>query len=163
MSSEDQAALSSGERPALDGHGMRIAFACGRFNDLITRRLLAGARATLDELGVATGQIDEVWAPGAFELPLVAKTLAQSGNYDAVITLGAVIRGDTPHFEYVAGECAAGVLRVGLETGVPVVFGVLTVDTVAQAEVRAADGPGNKGAESAETAVEMAQLLRTLR
>jgi 6,7-dimethyl-8-ribityllumazine synthase len=163
MSSEDQDALSSGARPVLDGHGMRIALACGRFNDLITRRLLAGARATLDELGVATGKIDEVWAPGAFELPLVAKVLAHSGKYDAVITLGAVIRGDTPHFEYVAGECAAGVARVALDTGVPVVFGVLTVDTVAQAEARAVEGPGNKGAEAAETAVEMAQLLRAIR
>jgi 6,7-dimethyl-8-ribityllumazine synthase len=163
MSSEDQATLSSGERPALDGHGMRIALACGRFNDVITRRLLAGARKALAELGVDDVHVTEVWAPGAFELPLVAKTLAHSGRFDAVVTLGAVIRGDTPHFEYVAGECAAGVLRVGLDTGVPVVFGVLTVDTVAQADERAVEGRGNKGAEAAETAVEMAQLLRTIR
>jgi 6,7-dimethyl-8-ribityllumazine synthase len=158
MSSEDQDRLSTGRRPELDGSGLRVAFACGRFNDVITEELLARARQRLDELGVATGMIDQVWAPGAFELPLVAKALAETGDYDAVITLGAVIRGGTPHFEYVAGECAAGVLRVGLDTGVPVVFGVLTVDTVEQAEERL-----DKGAESAETAIEMAQLLRSIR
>jgi 6,7-dimethyl-8-ribityllumazine synthase len=158
MSSEDQDRLSTGRRPELDGSGLRVAFACGRFNDVITEELLTRARQRLDELGVATGMIDQVWAPGAFELPLVAKALAETGDYDAVITLGAVIRGGTPHFEYVAGECAAGVLRVGLDTGVPVVFGVLTVDTVEQAEERL-----DKGAESAETAIEMAQLLRSIR
>ncbi|MCU1376154.1 MAG: 6,7-dimethyl-8-ribityllumazine synthase [Actinomycetia bacterium] len=163
MSSDVQDELSTGRKPELDGSGLRIAFACGRFNDVITERLLHGATRRLDELGVPSGLIDEVWAPGAFELPLVAKALAESGRYDAVITLGAVIRGGTPHFEYVAGECAAGVLRVGLDTGVPVVFGVLTVDTVAQAEERSVDGPGNKGAESAETAVEMASILRRIR
>jgi 6,7-dimethyl-8-ribityllumazine synthase len=161
MSSEDQDRLSSGKRPVLDGTGLRIAIACGRFNDVITERLLKGARARLESLTV--NDVDEVWAPGAFELPLVAKALAGSGRYDAVITLGAVIRGGTPHFEYVAGECAAGVLRVGLDTGVPVVFGVLTVDNVEQANERSVDGPGNKGAESAETAVEMAQLLRSIK
>jgi 6,7-dimethyl-8-ribityllumazine synthase len=158
MSSEDQDRLSTGRRPELDGTGMCVAFACGRFNDVITEELLRRATARLDELGVASGKIDQVWAPGAFELPLVAKALAETGDYDAVITLGAVIRGGTPHFEYVAGECAAGVLRVGLDTGVPVVFGVLTVDTVEQAEERF-----DKGAESAETAIEMAQLLRSIR
>ena len=156
MSSEDQERLSTGRRPTLDGSGLRVAIACGRFNDVITEGLLKRARSTLESLGVAG--IEEVWAPGAFELPLVAKTLARTGRYDAVITLGAVIRGGTPHFEYVAGECAAGVLRVGLDTDVPVVFGVLTVDTVAQAEERI-----DKGIESAETAVEMAQLLRSIR
>jgi len=163
MSSEVHTSLSTGRRPVLDGKGLRIAIACGRFNDVITDRLLKGASRRLDELGVSSGMIDEFWAPGAFELPLVAKTLARSDRYDAVITLGAVIRGGTPHFEYVAGECAAGVLRVGLDTEVPVVFGVLTTDTVEQAEERSVDGPGNKGAESAETAVEMAQLLRSIR
>jgi 6,7-dimethyl-8-ribityllumazine synthase len=156
MSSEDQASLSTGRRPDLDGTGMHVAIACGRFNDVITDQLLANARLRLSALGV-TG-VDDVWAPGAFELPLVAKALAQTGRYDAVITLGAVIRGGTPHFEYVAGECAAGVQRVSLETGVPVVFGVLTVDTVEQAEERV-----EKGAESADTAVEMASILRSLR
>jgi len=156
MSSEDQDRLSTGRKADLDGTGLRIAFACGRFNDVVTDQLLATARKRLDELGVA--EVEEVWAPGAFELPLVAKALAETGRFDAVITLGAVIRGGTPHFEYVAGECAAGVQRVSLDTGVPVVFGVLTVDTVEQAEERI-----GKGAESAETAVEMAQLLRSLR
>ena len=156
MSSEDQDRLSTGRKADLDGTGLRIAFACGRFNDVVTDQLLATARKRLDELGVA--DVEEVWAPGAFELPLVAKALAETGRFDAVITLGAVIRGGTPHFEYVAGECAAGVQRVSLETGVPVVFGVLTVDTVEQAEERF-----GKGGESAETAVEMAQLLRSLR
>jgi 6,7-dimethyl-8-ribityllumazine synthase len=158
MSSDEQERLTTGRRPELDGSGLRVAFACGRFNDVITEELFDRARRRLDELGVASGKIDQVWAPGAFELPLVAKALAETGDYDAVITLGAVIRGGTPHFEYVAGECAAGVLRVGLDTGVPVVFGVLTVDTVEQAEERL-----DKGAESAETAVEMAQLLRSIR
>ena len=156
MSSEDQDRLSTGRKADLDGTGLRIAFACGRFNDVVTDQLLATARKRLDELGVA--DVEEVWAPGAFELPLVAKALAETGRFDAVITLGAVIRGGTPHFEYVAGECAAGVQRVSLETGVPVVFGVLTVDTVEQAGERF-----GKGGESAETAVEMAQLLRSLR
>ncbi|MCU1488478.1 MAG: 6,7-dimethyl-8-ribityllumazine synthase [Actinomycetia bacterium] len=163
MSSDVQEELSTGRKPDLDGTGLRIAFACGRFNDVITDRLLKGATRRLDELGVASGMVDEVWAPGAFELPLVAKALAESHRYDAVVTLGAVIRGGTPHFEYVAGECAAGVLRVGLDTGVPVVFGVLTVDTVEQAMERSVEGAGNKGAESAETAVEMATLLRGIR
>ena len=158
MSSDQQDRLSTGRHASLDGAGMRIAVACGRFNDVITTRLLKSTYDRLVEVGVATGMIDEVWAPGAFELPLVAKALAESKRYDAVITLGAVIRGGTPHFEYVAGECAAGVQRVALSTGVPVVFGVLTVDTVEQAEERI-----EKGAESAETAVEMAQLLRSLR
>jgi 6,7-dimethyl-8-ribityllumazine synthase len=163
VASDQEERLSTGRRPSLDGTGLRVAIACGRFNDVITDRLLHGARRRLDELGVASGMIDEVWAPGAFELPLVAKSLAESGRYDAVITLGAVIRGDTPHFDYVAGECAAGVLRVGLDTGVPVVFGVLTTDTVGQAFERSNPGPGNKGVESADTAVEMACLLRTIR
>ena len=163
MSSEDQDRLSTGKHPELDGKGLRIAIACGRFNDIITDRLLAGARVRLRELGVRDDDTLEVWAPGAFELPLVAKTLASSGSWDAIITLGAVIRGGTPHFEFVAGECAAGLLRAGLDTGVPVVFGVLTTDTVEQAEERSVDGPRNKGAESAETAVEMVQLLRGIK
>ena len=162
MSSDQQAELSTGRRAALDGTGMRIAFACGRFNDVITDRLLHAGRERLIDVGVKADDVTEVWAPGAFELPLVAKALAESGRYDAVITLGAVIRGGTPHFEYVAGECAAGVLRVGLDTGVPVVFGVLTVDTVEQAMERTAEG-SNKGTESAETAVEMAMILRSVR
>jgi 6,7-dimethyl-8-ribityllumazine synthase len=139
----------------LDGQGLRIAIACGRFNDLITERLLAGARDGLTRHGV-----DE--APGAFELPLVAKHLAASGEHDAVICLGAVIRGATGHYDQVANQCAAGIQRASLDTGVPVVFGVLTTDTIEQAVERAGTKLGNKGFESAMTAIEMADLLRQL-
>ena len=141
---------------ALDATGMRIAVVAGRFNDHITRPLLDAALGTLRDAGLDDAPVH--WVPGAFEIPLVAQRLAGSGTCDAVICLGAVIRGDTPHFDYVAGECAAGIARVSLDTGVPVVFGVLTVDTVEQAEERF-----GKGAESAETAIEMAQLLRSIR
>jgi 6,7-dimethyl-8-ribityllumazine synthase len=163
MSSENRPDLSTGRSPDLDGTGLRIALACGRFNDRITDGLLEGCRGRLTELGVKPGDIAQHWAPGAFELPLVARHLAETGAFDAVVTLGAVIRGDTPHFEFVAGECAAGVARVALDTGVPVVFGVLTTDTVGQAFERCGAGTGNKGAESADTAVEMAGLLRAIR
>jgi 6,7-dimethyl-8-ribityllumazine synthase len=162
MSSDDRVRLSSRPAPDLDGRGVRVALACGRFNDRVTSGLLAGCRARLAELGVADADVTEVWAPGAFELPLVARVLAETGRFDAVVTLGAVIRGGTPHFEVVAGECAAGVARVGLDTGVPVVFGVLTTDTVGQAFARSGPGVGNKGRESAEAAVEMAGLLRAI-
>ncbi len=146
----------------LRGDGLRVAIACGRFNDLITERLLAGARDGLIRHGVDEASITEVWVPGAFELPLVAKRLASSGEFDAVICLGAVIRGATGHYEHVAGQCAAGIQRAQLDTGVPVVFGVLTTDTIEQAIERAGTKAGNKGYESAETAIEMADLLRQL-
>jgi len=150
---------------ALDATGMRIAIVAGRFNDHITTPLLDGARATLAKAG-----LDDVpvhWVPGAFEIPLVAQRLATTGACDAVICLGAVIRGDTPHFDYVAGECAAGIMRVSLDTDVPVVFGVLTVDDLDQALARcggtAHNGVAvNKGEESAATAVEMVSLLRQI-
>jgi 6,7-dimethyl-8-ribityllumazine synthase len=163
VSSEQQDQLSSGRAVELDGTGLRVGIAWGRFNDRITLGLLDGCRERLAAVGVADGDITEVWAPGAFELPLVAKHLAETGRFDAVVTLGAVIRGGTPHFEFVAGECAAGVARVALDTGVPVVFGVLTTDTVGQAFERSNPGPGNKGVESADTAVEMARLLHGIR
>jgi 6,7-dimethyl-8-ribityllumazine synthase len=146
----------------LRGEGLRIAIACGRFNDLVTERLLAGALDGLVRHGVDPAAITEVWAPGAFELPLVARRLAASGGFDAVITLGAVIRGATGHYEHVAGQCAAGIARASLETGVPIVFGVLTVETIEQAIERAGTKAGNKGYESAETAIEMADLMRAL-
>ena len=146
----------------LRGDGLRVAIACGRFNDLITERLLAGARDGLVRHGVDEASITEVWVPGAFELPLVALRLASSGEYDAVICLGAVIRGATGHYEHVAGQCAAGIQRAQLDTGVPVVFGVLTTDTIEQAIERAGTKAGNKGFESASTAIEMADLLRQL-
>ena len=146
----------------LNGSGMRVAVACGRFNDLITERLLSGTRDGLVRHGVDEASITVVWAPGAFELPLVAKRLAASGEFDAVITLGAVIRGATGHYDFVAGQCASGVQSAQLETGVPIVFGVLTTETIEQAIERAGTKAGNKGYEAAETAIEMADLLRQL-
>ena len=148
----------------VDGTGMRVAIACGRFNDHVTSRLLAGARRGLAEHGVDEASIAEVWVPGAFELPLVAKRLAASGEFDAVVCIGAVIRGDTPHFEYVSSQCAAGIMRAQLDTDVPVAFGVLTTDDLDQAMARAGMDPGtdNKGFEAAMTAIEMVDLLRQL-
>jgi 6,7-dimethyl-8-ribityllumazine synthase len=146
----------------LRGDGMRIAVACSRFNDFITERLLSGARDGLIRHGVNEASITVAWVPGAFELPLVCHRLAGSGDYDAVIALGAVIRGATGHYEHVAGQCAAGLQRAQLDTGVPVIFGVLTTDTVEQAIERAGSKAGNKGFEAAATAIEMADLLRQL-
>ena len=146
----------------LDGTGLRVALACGRFNDLITERLLAGAEDALVRHGVDPASITVAWVPGAFEIPLVAKRLAASGEFDAVVCLGAVIRGSTPHFDHVAGQCASGVQRAALDTGLPVVFGVLTTDSIEQAIERAGTKAGNKGAEAAVTAIEMADLLRQL-
>ena len=146
----------------LDGSGMRIALVCARFNDLITDRLLAGATDALVRHGVDEASIAVVWAPGAFELPLVARHLAAAGEYDAVVCLGAVIRGATGHYDQVANNAAAGVLRAGLDTGVPVIFGVLTTETIEQAIERAGTKAGNKGAEAAVSAIEMVDLLRQL-
>ena len=146
----------------LRGDGLRIGIAAARFNDFITERLLSGARDGLLRHGVDEASITVAWAPGAFELPLVAQRMATSGEYDAVICLGAVIRGATGHYEHVAGQCAAGIQRVQLDTGVPVIFGVLTTENVEQAIERAGTKAGNKGFESAMTAVEMADLLRQL-
>lgn len=145
---------------ALDATGMRIAIVAGRFNDHVTKPLLEGAIDALRDLGLDTVPVH--WVPGAFEIPLVAQRLARSNTFDAVICLGAVIRGDTPHFDYVAGECAAGVARVSLDTGVPCIFGVLTVDDLDQAMARTGGAEGNKGIEAAHTAVEMIDLLRIL-
>ena len=147
---------------ALRGDGLRVAVVCGRFNDLITERLLAGARDGLVRHGVDPASITEAWCPGAFEIPVVAKRLASSGEFDAVICLGAVIRGATAHFDFVAGQCAAGIQQAQLDTGIPVVFGVLTTETIEQAIERAGTKAGNKGYEAAEVAIEMADLLRQL-
>jgi 6,7-dimethyl-8-ribityllumazine synthase len=147
---------------SLRGDGMRVALACSRFNDLITDRLLAGARSCLVRHGVDAESITVVWVPGAFELPLVARRLAGCGEYDAVIALGAVIRGASGHYELVAGQCAAGIQRAQLDTGVPVIFGVLTTESVEQAIERAGTKAGNKGYDAAEAAIEMVDLLRQL-
>ena len=146
----------------LDGSGLRVAIVASRFNEAITTSLVEGARSELSEAGVDAVNVTEVWVPGAFELPLAARALAASGEVDAVICVGAVIRGETDHYVHVATQCAAGLQRVQLDTGVPVVFGVLTTDTAEDALARAGGRHGNKGAESAATAVEMAGLLRRL-
>ena len=146
----------------LDASGMRLAVVAARFNGDVTKLLLAGALDELRDRGLDPERVAVVWVPGAFEIPLVAKQLAESGELDAVICVGAVIRGDTPHFDYVAGECASGISRVALDTRIPVAFGVLTTDDVDQALARAGGTEGNKGAESAATAVEMVDLLRRL-
>jgi 6,7-dimethyl-8-ribityllumazine synthase len=144
------------------GEGRRVALVCGRFNDLVTERLLTGALDVLDRYGTAPADVLVTWVPGAFEIPLVAHRLATSGRFDAVVTLGAVIRGATGHYDVVAGQCAAGVQRAALDSGVPVVFGVLTTDTIEQAIERAGTKAGNKGADAAITALEMADLLERL-
>ena len=147
---------------SLVGRGMRLAIVAGRFNAHVTRPLLDGALATLGEHDVDTATIGVHWVPGAFEIPLVARRLAASGSVDAVVCLGAVIRGETAHFDYVAGPCAAGIAQAGLDTGVPVIFGVLTTNDEQQALDRAGGCEGNKGSEAALTAIEMVTLLRTL-
>jgi len=153
-----------GEYAALEGEldatGMRFAIVAARFNFEVTEPLCAGAEKKLREHGA--DDVTVAWVPGAFELPLVAKRFAESGTVDAVICIGAVIRGETAHFEYVAGEAAAGVTRASLDTGVPVVFGVLTVENREQALDRVGGSEGHKGEEAAATAIEMVSLLRRL-
>ena len=148
----------------LDGGGLRIAVVCGRFNDAITERLLYGAASGLVALDVSDDDVELAWVPGAFEIPLAARAFAATGRIDAVITLGAVIRGETAHFEYVAGQCAQGVQSVQLELGVPVAFGVLTTENLDQALSRSEPEPDghNVGRECAHVAVEMADLLRRI-
>lgn len=142
--------------------GMRIAIVAARFNHFVVDKLLAGAVETLKTAGISSQDLDIVRVPGAFEIPLAAKKLAAGKSYDAVITLGAVIRGDTPHFDYVCSECARGVTEAALDTGVPVLFGVLTCDDMEQAMDRAGGKHGNKGADAALAAIEMTDLLRKL-
>ncbi len=146
----------------ITAQGRKVAIAAARFNDFIVSSLLKGATTSWLEHGGAPEDLLVARVPGAFELPVVVRKLAASGRWDAVVALGCVIRGDTPHFEYVAGECARGLNLVALETGVPVIFGVLTVETVDQALERAATSEGNKGGESMDTALEMADLLARL-
>ena len=142
---------------------MRLAVVVSRFNEVVTSRLLAGARTAIERHGVREEDVDVAWVPGSFELPLAARRLAESRRYDAVVCLGAVIRGETPHFEYVAGEAARGIADAARDTGVPVIFGVLTTDTLEQALERAGGKTGNKGYDAAVNAIEMANLLRRLR
>jgi 6,7-dimethyl-8-ribityllumazine synthase len=142
--------------------GQRFAIVVSRFNHFITDRLLGGALDALTRHGVDDANITVVWTPGAFELPVVVKRVAESGKHDAVIALGCVIRGGTPHFDYVAGEAAKGIGQIALGTGVPVLFGVLTTDTIEQAIERAGTKAGNKGADAAMAAIEMVNLLGKL-
>ncbi|HEY6482558.1 MAG TPA: 6,7-dimethyl-8-ribityllumazine synthase [Steroidobacteraceae bacterium] len=146
----------------LTARGRKVAIAAARFNDFIVASLLKGASVCWVERGGAPQDLLVVRVPGAFELPVVCRKLALSGRFDAVIALGCVIRGDTPHFDYVAGECARGLQLASLETGLPIVFGVLTVETVEQALERAGTTAGNKGGESMDTALAMAALMAAL-
>jgi 6,7-dimethyl-8-ribityllumazine synthase len=147
---------------SLLGKGLKFGLVVSRFNDFITKKLLEGAQDALGRHGVNEGDVDVAWAPGSFEIPLVAKKLAQSQRYDAIICLGAVIRGGTPHFDYVAAEVSKGVAKVGLESGLPVIYGVITADTLEQAIERAGTKMGNRGFEAAEHALEMANLLKSI-
>lgn len=146
----------------LVGRGKKFALVVSRFNEFITSKLLSGAIDALTRHEVAEEDICVAWVPGAFEIPLVARKLAERGDFDAVICLGAVIRGATPHFDYVASEVAKGIAKVSLDTGVPVIFGVITADTLEQAIERAGTKAGNKGFEAAVSALEMASLLAVL-
>jgi 6,7-dimethyl-8-ribityllumazine synthase len=147
----------------LDASGLKFAVVVARFNSFITDRLLAGALDALDRSGAKSADIDVVKVPGSWELPLTVKTLAAQKRFDAIVALGAVIRGETPHFDHVAHQAATGLSGVALDTGVPVAFGVLTTNTVEQAIDRAGGKSGNKGFDAAMTAIEMADLLRRLR
>jgi 6,7-dimethyl-8-ribityllumazine synthase len=155
----EQSKIIEGELLARD---LRFAFVAARFNEFVVEPLIRGALDALKRHGATEKQIEIVRVPGAFDIPIVVRKLALSRRYDAVIALGAVVRGQTPHFDYVAGECASGLARIALETGVPVAFGVLTTDTMEQAVDRAGGKEGNKGADAALAAVEMANLLRRL-
>ncbi len=144
----------------LVGTGLRVGIVAARFNEFIVSKLVGGALDALKRHGVDEDDVELAWVPGAFEIPMIAKKMAESGKYDAVITLGTVIRGSTPHFDYVCNECAKGVASVALTTGVPTIFGVLTTDTIEQAIERAGTKAGNKGWEAAAAAIEMANLTR---
>ncbi len=146
----------------LIGTGLKIGIVVSRFNELLGSRLVSGANDALIRHGVAAEDIDVAWVPGAFEIPMVASSLASSGRYDAVIALGVVIRGGTPHFEYIAAEVSKGVAKVSADTGVPVMFGIITADTIEQAVERAGTKAGNKGWEAAMGAIEMAHLMKAL-
>ena len=141
---------------------IRIVIVCARFNEFITSKLLGGAQDALIRHGVADEDIDVAWVPGAFEIPLIAEKMAESGKYDAVIALGAVIRGSTTHYDYVCAEVSKGIATVSLKAGIPVMFGVLTTENIEQAIERAGSKAGNKGSECGEGAIEMINLIRNL-
>lgn len=146
----------------LEARDLRFTIVAARFNDFVVERLIDGALEALQRHGAGPAQLELVRVPGAFDLPIIVRRIAQSGRADAIIALGAVIRGETAHFDYVAGECASGLSRVACDTGVPVAFGVLTTDTVEQAADRAGGKAGNRGADAAEAAIHLATLLKKL-
>ena len=145
------------------GEGLRFGIVVARFNDFITNRLLEGAQDILSRHGVKEDDIEIAWTPGSFEIPLIAKKMAESGRYDAVVCLGAVIRGGTPHFDYIAAEVSKGIAKVGLDTGLPVILGVITADTLEQAIERAGTKSGNYGSQAALHAIEMANLNKAIK
>jgi 6,7-dimethyl-8-ribityllumazine synthase len=147
---------------SLDGRGLRMGLVASRFNERVVRSMVDGARDVLRRVGVDDDDISLVWVPGAFELPIVAQRLARTGSVDGIVCLGAVVRGETAHFEHVAGQAASGIARVALETSVPIGFGVLTTDDAAQAEARAGGKAGNKGAEAALAIVETVRVLDSI-
>ena len=146
----------------LIGKGLKFGVVVSRFNEFFSTKLLEGAKDALIRHGVLEADIETAWTPGSFEIPLVAQKMAESQKYNAVICLGAVIRGGTPHFDYIASEVAKGIANVGLKTGVPVIFGVITTDTLEQAIERSGTKDGNKGFDAAVSAIEMANLLKAL-
>ena len=147
----------------LVSEGIKVGVVCARFNDFLVSKLLSGCEDGLLRRGVREEDIEVAWVPGAFEIPLIAKKMAESGKYDAVIALGAVIRGSTSHYDYVCAEVSKGVAQAALGSGVPVMFGILTTDTIEQAVERAGTKAGNKGAECAQGAIEMVNLLRAMK
>ena len=146
-----------------DGKNVRIAIVAGRFNEFITSKLVGGALDVLKRNDVSEENIDIAWVPGAFEIPLITKKLANTGKYDAIITLGAVIKGSTPHFDYVCAEVSKGVAQISLQTDLPVIFGVLTTNNIEEAIERAGTKAGNKGADAAFSAIEMINLIKQIR
>lgn len=144
---------------SLDGKGLRVGLVVSRFNSFVTGKLLDGALDALVRSGVREEDVAAAWVPGAFEVPLVARRMAETGEFDAIACIGCVIRGDTPHFDYVAGQSARGIADVALETGIPIIYGIVTAETLEQAIERAGTRMGNKGAEAAITAIEMCRLV----
>lgn len=145
-----------------NGENIRVGIVCGRFNEFITSKLLGGAKDALIRHGVSAENIDIAWVPGVFEMPLIAKKIVETKKYDAVIALGAVIKGSTPHFDYVCAEVSKGIATVSMDSGIPVIFGVLTTNTIEQAIERAGTKAGNKGFDAGVSAIEMVNLIQTI-